>query len=73
MNSNEYYNAIGGRELYSKEAFSKYGIKLSFIESKTEAYNQFGNTFYPNLSIIDLLMFNSRDKISKMLKQYAIV
>ncbi len=53
-----YVNSIGGRALYSKEAFLLKGINLKFIQSKQFSYPQFGNEFIPWLSIIDVLMFN---------------
>lgn len=53
-----YVNAIGGIELYSRERFRKNSIDLRFIRSKFFEYSQFGNTFVPWLSIIDVMMFN---------------
>ena len=55
-----YVNAIGGMELYSKETFTEKGIELKFIQSKPFEYSQFGNEFVPWLSIVDVMMFNSR-------------
>lgn len=53
-----YVNAIGGAELYSKEDFQENGIELKFIKSKSFEYVQFGDTFVPWLSIVDVMMFN---------------
>ena len=58
-----YINSIGGMALYSKEAFNEKGISLEFIKSKPYEYAQFGDAFVPWLSIIDVMMFNSREKI----------
>jgi hypothetical protein len=58
-----YVNAIGGMELYSKETFKKKGIDLKFIKSRPFEYPQFGNEFVPWLSIIDVMMFNSKENI----------
>jgi hypothetical protein len=58
-----YANAIGGRELYSKETFRERGIELKFVQSRPFEYAQFGGTFVPWLSIIDVMMFNSLDTI----------
>ena len=58
-----YINAIGGMELYSKEAFLDKGVELSFIHSKPFEYEQFGGEFLPWLSIIDVMMFNSKEVI----------
>ena len=58
-----YINTIGGMELYAKDAFSARGIDLQFIKSKPLAYPQFGDSFVPWLSIVDVLMFNSLDTV----------
>lgn len=57
-----YVNASGGMELYAKETFREKGVELKFIQSKPFEYVQFGNEFVPWLSIIDVMMFNSREK-----------
>lgn len=73
LNATEYINAIGGQRLYSKEDFSKENIKLSFLKTGDIKYNQFKNEFVPNLSIIDILMFNSPETIKKMLDNYELL
>lgn len=70
----EYINPIGGLELYSKETFSENNIKLSFIKSTDIAYPQFQNDFVPWLSIIDVMMFNTKEKIQLYLaSSYTII
>jgi len=73
LNATEYFNAIGGQHLYSKEIFAENNITLKFIETKLVNYLQFKNEFVPNLSIIDTMMFNSQDVIKDMLDQYELV
>lgn len=73
LGSNEYINAIGGKELYSKEEFASKGIDLKFIKSKSVEYKQFNNEFVPWLSIIDVLMFNSKEEIYELLNQYELI
>ena len=70
MNAAVYVNAEGGQELYSKEIFNLKGIALKFIKSRPINYVQFNNEFVPGLSIIDVLMFNSKENVNKMLKSY---
>ncbi len=70
---NQYINPIGGMEIYSKELFAENDIKLNFIKSNPILYKQFGNEFTPWLSIIDVLMFNTKADIKKMLLQYELV
>lgn len=72
MGATEYYNAIGGQELYSFEDFRKRGITLKFLKTGDIQYKQFGE-FQSNLSIIDVMMFNSREEIEKMLNNYTLI
>lgn len=63
LHATGYINAIGGLELYSKSTFENQGIDIKFIKSKPFEYCQFKNEFIPSLSIIDVLMFNSVERI----------
>jgi hypothetical protein len=63
VGTNVYVNAIGGIDLYSKEDFRSRRIELKFIRSKPFVYRQFDKDFVPWLSIVDVLMFNSRETI----------
>ena len=73
LNGNHYINAIGGQELYNKEIFNNNGIKLNFIKTGEIKYKQFNNEFVPNLSIIDVLMFNSPSEVKEMLNNYSLI
>lgn len=68
-----YVNAIGGMELYDFEEFKKRGIKIKFLKTNEITYKQFNNEFVPNLSILDVIMFNSKEEIMKMLDDYTLV
>lgn len=72
-NATKYINAIGGIDLYDKEVFLNNGIELNFIKSDPINYKQFNNEFVPWLSIIDVMMFNSKEEISKYLKSYTLI
>ena len=65
-----YINPVGGIDLYDKNDFLEKDIQLSFIQSGDISYKQFNHEFIPNLSIIDVLMFNSVDDIKKMLNNF---
>jgi hypothetical protein len=67
-----YINTIGGTKLYSFQKFREEGLRLKFIESAYIEYAQFGNDFVPWLSIIDIMMFNPKEKIKEYLKQYIL-
>lgn len=73
MGAKHYINTIGGAELYSKQNFSQHGIYLNFIKSNSIKYSQFNDNFIPNLSIIDVLMFNSKEEIFLLLKNYELL
>jgi hypothetical protein len=73
LKASMYINSIGGKELYSKDEFKKNFIALYFIKTKNITYKQFNNAFVPNLSIIDVLMFNSKDEAKKLLNEYELI
>jgi len=73
MGADTYINPIGGVELYDAAMFRERGIKLGFIQSGDIQYQQFGQEFVPWLSIIDLIMFNSKEELQKILNQYTIL
>ena len=72
LRATEYINAIGGVELYNAAAFKENGVKLKFLKTNFVPYEQFKNEFIPGLSIIDVMMFNSKEKIRDMLKNYEL-
>lgn len=73
LGSDIYINAIGGQALYNREDFDKVGIKLYFIKMNPCEYKQYKNEFCPNLSMIDVLMFNPKDEIIKFLNDYELI
>lgn len=73
LNASKYINAIGGFDLYSKESFANNGIQLSFLESKILPYKQLNSEFVPYLSILDILMFNSQERVKTMLDNYKLL
>lgn len=71
MGASHYINPIGGTELYDKTHFSEKGLRLSFIKARNVSYAQFQNhEFVPFLSIIDVMMFNSQQNITRLLSEY---
>ena len=73
LSTEQYINAIGGQKLYSREDFKKEGIDLKFIKLLPIEYKQFKNEFVPNLSIIDVMMFNDKKELQKLLKMYELI
>jgi len=73
QNADIYINSIGGVELYNKETFRKNNIELNFIKSNPIQYKQFNNEFISWLSIIDVMMFNSKQQIKEYLNNYTLI
>jgi hypothetical protein len=72
-NASVYINPIGGTGLYRKEEFKDSNIDLCFIKSNPILYSQFSDNFIPCLSIIDVIMFNSKDEIQNHLKNFSLI
>lgn len=60
--------------MYDKTDFATNGVSLSFLKTDENLYyTQFPNMeFVPNLSMIDVLMFNSVEKVNQMLDDYIL-
>ena len=65
---------IASCNTYDKEEFEKNGISFHFLKTDENLqYKQFPNMeFVPNLSVIDVLMFNSVEEVNKMLDNYIL-
>jgi len=74
IGTSEYFNLVGGKALYDRESFQKEGMALGFVSPRTDEveYKQFKNDFVPNLSMLDVLMFNERKAIVSMLSKYEL-
>ena len=74
LGAKKYFNAIGGIDLYNKKDFKENGLELYFLKTNEYIkYKQFSQNFIPNLSIIDVLMFNSPKEIKRMLNAYTLI
>ena len=73
LGADEYINAIGGQELYDKKEFAENGIRLNFLQTNLREYRQLKNEFVAGLSIIDIMMFNSKEEIKEMLNDFNLV
>ena len=72
-NADVYINPIGGMDMYSKDEFKKEGIDLRFLKATDVTYKQFNNDFVPFLSIIDVMMFNTKEEMKEMIKNKYIL
>lgn len=68
-----YVNLIGGQNLYKKELFKQSKVELYFIQMQEVKYKQFGREFVPQLSIIDVLMFNEKAVVQEFLNNYTLL
>lgn len=73
LDASEYFNAIGGQALYQTSHFAARGIALYFLQTEAHPYQQFGDTFVSNLSLLDVMMFNPLERIKKMLEEYTLI
>ena len=73
LGSTTYINAIGGQELYNRDDFKRENLELKFIKMLPYEYKQFKNEFVANLSMIDVLMFNSKEEVKKLLDNYELI
>jgi hypothetical protein len=67
-----YINPNGGIGLYDAQQFKNAGVDLQFIFPSEIIYSQQQVSFIENLSIIDVLMFNSKAECNQILNQYKL-
>jgi len=68
LGATEYINPPGGAHLFDRDRFEEAGIKLTIQKPVDFVYDCDGYTFEPNLSIIDVMMWNSPDSITRYLE-----
>ncbi len=73
MGASTYINPIGGQTLYSRETFLSQGIQLQFLRAGEARYAQYDAPFVENLSILDVMMFNSPAAIRDLLCCYQLL
>ncbi len=72
MGGSRYINPPGGREFFNPEKYRAAGIDLGFLSIHLNEYNQRRSVFQPGLSIIDVCMFNSPERIREYLDDYQL-
>lgn len=72
IGANEYVNPPGGIDLFNEEKFNYSNIRLRFLKKSNIEYFQKRKYFEDGLSIIDVMMFNSKEKIKEMLNLYEV-
>jgi len=69
----EYLNLPNGISFYDRSKYEKAGITIEFLRNHLKHYNQGTNGFEPGLSIIDVMMFNSRKEIHELLDDFELL
>lgn len=68
-----YVNAENGKDLYCKEYFREREVELSFLKSSISEYSQQGSrSFAEKMSIIDVVMNNTREDCYNILSGYSV-
>jgi hypothetical protein len=70
MGVTEYVNPPGGVSLFDPDKFEFAGIKLTIRQLPPMEYPCNCYEFIPNLSVIDVLMWNSPEKVREHLEMY---
>jgi len=73
LGATRYVNPAGGRHLYRRDHFERVGIDLRFVESTVATDPRFESGTLPPLSILDTLMHNDDESVSRMLKKRRVV
>ncbi len=73
LKAEHYINPIGGLDFFDQQKYVKNNIQINFLDFKLLPYDQKREIFEPGLSIIDVMMFNSPEEISKMLNNYDLL
>jgi len=68
LDAKEYVNMPSGSKIFAEDEFSKRNIKLSFLEPKLRKYEQKKDQFISHLSILDVLMWNSKEEVLSMIR-----
>lgn len=70
LGARKYINLPGGRKLYDERSFMARGIEIEFRDLPALTYSCVGYEFIPNLSVLDLLMWNEPAKILEHLERH---
>jgi hypothetical protein len=71
LSADAYINPIGGRELFDPSEFARKGMALRFLDFMPFTYETPGYKFENNLSILDVLMWNSPATIIQAIRDHS--
>ena len=70
LGASKYVNLPGGRDLYSEQPFRERGMEVEFRNLPALEYSCSGYEFIPNLSIIDVMMWNAPEEVKEHLEKH---
>lgn len=63
LGASHYMNPVGGQALFNPAQFEALGVGLEFLKTEPMLYKTRGVEFEPNLSILDVLMWNTAEQV----------
>lgn len=69
----EYWNLPGGIDFFNRDHYTENSIDIKFHKIKLKPYNQKRAYFEPGLSILDMMMFLSKDEINQHLDDFELL
>ena len=71
--ADNYYNAVGGKALYDPAVFAAADCPIRFLRIDENIQYPHGiGPFIPNLSILDVLMYNSLSEVNVLMTRYSL-
>ena len=72
LNATHYINPENGESFFSRKKFNDAGIEINFLKSRIKPYKQNSDKYIPYLSIIDTLMYCSKDEVKEKLLEFEL-
>lgn len=73
LGATNYVNPASGQDIFDPAEFARRGISLQFAQPTEFAYNTEPYQYEPNLSILDVLMWNSPAVVTKAVRKGLII
>ncbi len=73
MGAAEYWNPIGGLSFFDRSKYETNHVEFRFHRVSLTEYDQGRASFEAGLSIIDVMMFNSVERVNSMLDDYELL
>ena len=72
LGAEEYVNAPGGDSFFDRKKYDQHNLHLTFLAANMRRYDQKRAVFESQLSILDVMMFNSKSEILEMLDDISV-